>query len=136
MFHGKPLYVAIAQRKEDRQAQLQMKYAQRMATLAGSPPAVIPTGYPPLYYTPPGVVTQIPARQGLMYQPYGVRPGWRPSGFIPPARPAFQPMPLPMVSSIPFFVLFKKFLYAIIFALFYLLHIFSGALLYIVFTAS
>ncbi|ONK75716.1 uncharacterized protein A4U43_C03F19800 [Asparagus officinalis] len=51
-------------------------------------------------YTPTGLVPQIP-RQGLMYQPYGLRPGWRPSGFIPQARPAFQPMPLPMLPSAP-----------------------------------
>ncbi|KAK9289846.1 hypothetical protein L1049_008006 [Liquidambar formosana] len=63
MFHRKPLYVAIAQRKEDRQAQLQLQYAQRMAGLTGPSTAVIPGGYPPLYYAaPPGIVSQIPPR--------------------------------------------------------------------------
>ncbi|XP_008811028.1 polyadenylate-binding protein 4-like [Phoenix dactylifera] len=101
MFHGKPLYVAIAQRKEERQAQLQLQYAQRMAGLTGSPTAVMPAGYPPLYYTPPGVVPQIIPRQDLVYQPFGLRPGWRPSGFVPPLGPAFQPMPLPVMPNAP-----------------------------------
>ncbi|KAF8396488.1 hypothetical protein HHK36_018111 [Tetracentron sinense] len=92
-FHGKlvffctylkshPLYVAIAQRKEDRVAQLQLQYAQCMAGFTG-PSTVIPAGYPPLYYTPPpGVMSQIPPQQGLMYQPLGLRPGWRTNGAI------------------------------------------------------
>lgn len=99
MLHNKPLYVAIAQRKEDRLAHLQIHYAQRLASLAGPSTAVIPGGYPPLYYTaPPGVVSQLPSRPGLMYQPLGVRPGWRANGFAPPVRPAFQPSPVPVVS--------------------------------------
>lgn len=98
MFRQKPLYVTIAQRKEDRRAQLQLQYAQRMAGLAGPSTAFIPAGYPPLYYTPPGVVSQIPPRQVLMYQHLGFRPGWRAIGFAPPTRPAFQPMTLPVVS--------------------------------------
>ncbi|KAJ4972182.1 hypothetical protein NE237_005281 [Protea cynaroides] len=102
MFHRKPLYVAIAQRKEDRQAQLGLQYAQRIPGLAGPSTAVIPAGYPPLYYTPPpGVVSQIPPRQGLMYQPFSLRPGWTANGFAPPTRPAFQPMPLPVVPNTP-----------------------------------
>ncbi|CAL9169784.1 uncharacterized protein LOC135648930 [Musa acuminata AAA Group] len=96
MFYGKPLYVAIAQRKEERQAQLQMMYAQRMA---GSPAAVLPTGYGPLYYASSGVVSQVPPRQGVMYQPFGIRPGWRPNGFVAPSRPIFQSMPLPAMSN-------------------------------------
>eukprot|EP00262_Sarcandra_glabra_P014007 TRINITY_DN3996_c1_g1_i1.p1 TRINITY_DN3996_c1_g1~~TRINITY_DN3996_c1_g1_i1.p1 ORF type:complete len:627 (+),score=105.88 TRINITY_DN3996_c1_g1_i1:119-1999(+) len=101
MFHRKPLYVAIAQRKEDRQAQLQLQYSQRITGLAGPSPAVIPAGYPPIYYAPPGIVSQIPARQGLMYQPLGIRPGWRATGFPSPARPTYQPMPLPVIPNMP-----------------------------------
>ncbi|XP_022746812.1 polyadenylate-binding protein 7-like [Durio zibethinus] len=102
MFHRKPLYVAIAQRKEDRQAQLQLQYAQRMAGLAGPSTAVLPGGYPPLYYTAPtGVVSQVPPRPGMMYQPLGLRPGWRANGFAPPTRPAFQPSSLPLVPCAP-----------------------------------
>ncbi|XP_057984300.1 polyadenylate-binding protein 7 [Malania oleifera] len=100
MFHRKPLYVAIAQRKDERQAQLQLHYAQRMASLAGPSTTVIPSGYPPLYYpAPPGVVSQVPPRSGLMYQPLGLRPGWRPNAFAPPTGPAFQPPPLPMIPN-------------------------------------
>lgn len=99
MFYGKPLYVAVAQRKVERRAQLQLQYAQRVAGLAGSPTSVMPAGYPPLYYTPPGIVSQVPPRQGLVYQPFGLRPGWIPSGSVPPSRPAFQPMPLPVVRT-------------------------------------
>ncbi|XP_016651638.1 PREDICTED: polyadenylate-binding protein 7 isoform X1 [Prunus mume] len=95
MFHRKPLYVAIAQRKEERQAQLQLQYAQRMAGLAGPSTAVIPGGYPPIYYqAPSGVVPQVPPRPGLMYQPLGLRPGWRANGFAPTSGPAYQPPPV------------------------------------------
>lgn len=99
MFHRKPLYVALAQRKEERQAQLQIQYAQQMAGLAG-PSAVMPGAYPPIYYpAPPGVVPQAPARPALMYQSAAIRPGWRPHGFPNSARPGFQPSPVPLVSS-------------------------------------
>ncbi|KAE8681870.1 putative FKBP-type peptidyl-prolyl cis-trans isomerase 1 [Hibiscus syriacus] len=85
MFYRKPLYVAIAQRKEDRRAQLQLQYAHRMAELAGPSTAILPGGYPPLFYTSPtGIVSQ-------MYQPLGLRTGWRGNGLAPPARPVFQP---------------------------------------------
>ncbi|CAL1373038.1 unnamed protein product [Linum trigynum] len=100
MFHRKPLYVAIAQRKEDRQIQLQMQYAQRMVGLPGPSTAVMPGGYHPLYYTaPPGLVSQVPPRPGLMYQPMGIRPGWRPNAFVPPTRPTYQPGQLPMMPN-------------------------------------
>ena len=96
MFHRKPLYVSIAQRRE----QLQIQYAQRMAGLVG-PSSVIPGDYPPFYYTSPsGIISQVPPRPGLMYQPMGIRPGWRANGFAPPTRPAFQPSPISFVSSL------------------------------------
>ena len=38
------MWMAIAQRKEDRQAQVQLQYAQRMAGLAGPSTPVIPGG--------------------------------------------------------------------------------------------
>ncbi|XP_043707506.1 polyadenylate-binding protein 7-like isoform X2 [Telopea speciosissima] len=102
MFHRKPLYVAIAQRKEDRQAQLEFQYAQRITGLAGPSTAVIPAGYPHLYYTaPPGVASQIPPRQGLMYQPLSLRQGWMANGYASPTGPAFQPMPPPVVPNTP-----------------------------------
>ncbi|KAJ1378332.1 RNA-binding domain superfamily [Sesbania bispinosa] len=88
-FHGK---------KEDRQAQLQLQYAQQIAGLPGPSTAIIPGGYPPYYYATSGVVSHLPPRAGLMYQPLAVRPGWRANGFAPPAR-SFQQSPVPAVSN-------------------------------------
>ncbi|KAM2242422.1 hypothetical protein ACFX1S_009380 [Malus domestica] len=102
MFHRKPLYVAIAQRKEERQAQLQLQYAQRLAGFAGPSPTVIPGGYPPIYYqAPSGVAPQVPPRAGLMYQPLGLWPGWRPNGFVPTSGPAYQPPLGPVIPNAP-----------------------------------
>jgi len=41
MFYGKPLYIAFAQRKEDRKTQLKLHYAPQQARLNGSPATVI-----------------------------------------------------------------------------------------------
>ena len=49
MFYGKPLYVAIAQRKEDRKARLEQRFAE-FATMPGAASPVIPTGYPHVYF--------------------------------------------------------------------------------------
>ncbi|XP_047956164.1 polyadenylate-binding protein 7-like [Salvia hispanica] len=96
-FHGlilrrKPLYVAIAQRKEERQVQLQVIYAQHMAGLSGPPSPVIQGGYSHLYYPAPGVVPQMPAQPSVMYQQQGIRPGWRANGIPNPSRPVLHPM--------------------------------------------
>lgn len=100
MLHRKPLYVAMAQRKEDRKAQLQLHYAQRMAGLSGPSTPVIPGGYSPFYYSAPsGVVSPVPHRPGLMYQPLGMRPEWTVNGFAPPTRPPFQLPPAPVSVS-------------------------------------
>lgn len=99
MFHGKPLYVTIAQRKEDRKAQLQLQHAQRAAAeLVGHSSTFIPGGYPPVYYP----------RQGMMYQPVGLRPGWRPNSFVHPTRLPFQPSQLPVVSPYAHLILLQK----------------------------
>ncbi|KAL2934860.1 Polyadenylate-binding protein 7 [Bienertia sinuspersici] len=94
MFHGKPLYVAIAQRKEERQAQLQLHYSHCLARLPSPSSTMISGGYPHFYYTAPTVLPQLPPQQGLMYQPLGMRPVWRGNGFAPPAPHIFQPPPL------------------------------------------
>ncbi|KHN18709.1 Putative polyadenylate-binding protein, partial [Glycine soja] len=98
MFHGKPLYVALAQRKEDRKAQLQLQYAQQVAGLSGPSTAIIPGGYPPYYYAATGVISHVPPRAGLMYQHLPMRPGWGANGFALPAR-SFQQSPVPAVSN-------------------------------------
>lgn len=101
MFHRKPLYVSFAQRKEERQAHLQMHYAQRLTAIPGFPStAVFPGGYRPRFFPAgPNVIAPCP-QSSLMYQPQlGVRPGWRGNGFVPVARPAFQAPRTPSVCS-------------------------------------
>ncbi|CAL5205091.1 unnamed protein product [Lathyrus oleraceus] len=98
MFHGKPLYVALAQKKEVRQAQLQLQYGQQIPGLAGPSTAIVPGGYPPFYYQATGVVSHVPPRAGLMYQPMPLRPELRANGSAPPAR-SFQQSPAPVVSN-------------------------------------
>ncbi|KAL1566028.1 polyadenylate-binding protein 7-like isoform X1 [Salvia divinorum] len=103
-FHGlilkrKPLYAAIAQRKEERQVQLQVIHAQRMTGLSGPPSPVIQGGYSHFYYPPHGVVPQIPAQPSLMYQQPGIRPGWRANGIPNPSRPVLHPSPVPLAPN-------------------------------------
>ncbi|XP_038905827.1 polyadenylate-binding protein 7 [Benincasa hispida] len=99
MFHGKPLYLAIAQRKEDRQMQLKLQFAQRLAGIPGPSTTIFPGGYTPYYYPAPGVVPPVPSRPGLMFQPLGMRPGWRANTYTSPARPGFQPSPVPIIPN-------------------------------------
>ncbi|RZC77238.1 hypothetical protein C5167_001419 [Papaver somniferum] len=95
MLHRKPLYVAFAQKKEERRTQLQIEFSQGIAGLAvPTSAAVIPARYPPLYYTlPPNMVPS----QGLMHQPLVLTPEWGTSRFLPPARPNFHSVPRPMI---------------------------------------
>ncbi|KAF7804371.1 polyadenylate-binding protein 7-like [Senna tora] len=41
-----------------------------------------------------GIVSQVPSRPGLLYQPLGLRPGWRPNGFASPPTIPFQQSPV------------------------------------------
>ncbi|CDY67364.1 BnaA03g57630D [Brassica napus] len=96
MIENKPLYVAVAQRKEDRRARLQAQFSQ-MRPMA-MPPAVGPRMqmYPPggpgmgqqMFYGqgPPTMITQPP---GFGYQQQLV-PGMRPGGA--PMHNFFMPM--------------------------------------------
>ncbi|GMH26312.1 hypothetical protein Nepgr_028155 [Nepenthes gracilis] len=111
MFHGKPLYVAIAQRKEDRHALLLRQHARHIAGLAAPPTPVVPGGYPPIHYPAPGFVPQIPARPPMLMPPpvgwgpggfaHAIRPvGWGPGGLAPATRTAaFQPPPVPLIPT-------------------------------------
>lgn len=83
-FHGKPLWVSLAQRKEVRKAQLEQEMQARAAMSAqraavpGAPG--MPPGYPPMpFYAGPG---GMPPRPGFPtpYAPMPFPPGARPVG--------------------------------------------------------
>ncbi|KAK7345453.1 hypothetical protein VNO77_16057 [Canavalia gladiata] len=80
MFHRKPLYVAIAQRKEDRQTQLRLQYAQQLA------------GFQHYFYA--SVVPHM-HQSGMLYQPLGLRSGWKDNGFAP-LTSSFQQSQIPI----------------------------------------
>lgn len=92
MFHGKPLYVAIAQRKVDRQMKLQVQFGKRVdAGGSSSSASFIPGAYPPFYYTN--------TQPGMVYQPLNLAPTWK-SNMINSSNPTFQAVtyPPPMVN--------------------------------------
>lgn len=93
----KPLYVSIAQRKEDRQAHLQLLYSHRIPGFSGPPSPVLSGGYPHLYYPAPGLVPAIPTPPNMMYQPPVMRPGWRANAIPNPSRSVVHPSPVTMV---------------------------------------
>lgn len=81
MILNKPIYVALAQRKEQRRAQLEAQHAQR-AGMRIQQQAMANSMYPPgapVFY-PPG-------RTGFVYPSPMIR------GRFPPTRGGFQPMP-------------------------------------------
>ncbi|KAI3712264.1 hypothetical protein L1987_70815 [Smallanthus sonchifolius] len=106
MIAGKPLYVALAQRKEDRRARLQAQFSQMR------PIAMAPAGAPRMPMFPPGgpglgqqmfygqaQPTFIPPQPGFGYQQQLV-PGMRPGGgplpnFFMPMVPQGQQGPRP-----------------------------------------
>ncbi|KAI3815218.1 hypothetical protein L1987_14878 [Smallanthus sonchifolius] len=106
MIVGKPLYVALAQRKEDRRARLQAQFSQMR------PIAMAPAGAPRMPMFPPGgpglgqqmfygqaQPTFIPPQPGFGYQQQLV-PGMRPGGgplpnFFMPMVPQGQQGPRP-----------------------------------------
>ncbi|TVU47529.1 hypothetical protein EJB05_07133, partial [Eragrostis curvula] len=99
MFYGKPLYVSLAQRKEDRQAILQQHFTQ-LARMVGSANPMIPTGYPHVYFAHPSAhLPQGPPRHGFMYPPMGFSHEWRPNMF--PSPPNIQQIHSPMMPSSP-----------------------------------
>lgn len=76
MFHGKPLYVDFAQKKEDRKRLLQHMHAPKLEGLAGhSSTAVIPGARPPPF---------IYRTSGVVYHP-PLGSGWSANGFASPS---------------------------------------------------
>ena len=81
MLHGKPMYVALAQRQEDRRAQLEQQYAQRMMPhMMGGPmgamgPPMGPGMYGPGPQMPPYIQGPgrwvAPSTQGLRVRAWG-----------------------------------------------------------------
>lgn len=105
MLGTKPIYVALAQRKEVRRAQLEQQHAQRAQGMRPVAPGMVPPMYAgaPVFYPqpPPGPAG---ARPGYVYpqqvamprRPWPGAPGGQPgaggAGGVPRAAP-FQPMP-------------------------------------------
>uniref|UniRef100_A0A0E0FLW4 Polyadenylate-binding protein n=1 Tax=Oryza nivara TaxID=4536 RepID=A0A0E0FLW4_ORYNI len=99
MFYGKPLYVAIAQRKEERRAKLEQRFAE-LATMVGATSPVIPTGYPQFYFAHPSThLPQSPGRQGFMYPPIGISQEWRHNMF--PSSHNIQQIHSPIMRNTP-----------------------------------
>jgi polyadenylate-binding protein len=100
MLNGKPVYVALAQRREVRRAQLEQQYAQRMMIARpgggpgmppGGPQGMYPPGTPVFYAPPGGVPGRGPPGPGMVYQAMVPR-GYR--GPVPGApRPGYAPVP-------------------------------------------
>lgn len=99
LISGKPVYVALAQRKEVRRAQLEAQHAHQRAGLVVG--RGMPMGQPPMYGAAPMFYTQpnqMPpqARQGFVYpqqmMPRGMQPrGPMPYGARAPGAPAPGP---------------------------------------------
>ncbi|GAB2267572.1 poly(A) binding protein Pab2 [Dionaea muscipula] len=100
---SKPLYVALAQRKEDRRARLQAQFSQMrpiaMAQPVGPRMPIYPPGGPgigPQMYYGQGPTTMIPPQPALGYQHHMV-PGLRPGGapvpnfFVPVVQQGQRP---------------------------------------------
>ncbi|XP_058073878.1 uncharacterized protein LOC131222729 [Magnolia sinica] len=87
--HGKPLYVAIAQRKEDRQAILQHQYAKHMAALPCSfTSKITPSSYSVNCHPPPmSALSQINPYQPIICQDFGRSPS-----ILPPRKPIYPTM--------------------------------------------
>eukprot|EP00897_Mesotaenium_endlicherianum_P009619 jgi/Mesen1/8686/ME000516S08007 len=101
MMGTKPIYVALAQRKEERRARLQAQFQQRMApagVAGGAAPASVPMYHPgapnnlgqQIFYgqPPPGLIPPQPAGFGYQQQMLGIRPGGgqMPNYFVPAVR--------------------------------------------------
>lgn len=95
MVNSKPLYVALAQRKEERRAKLQAQFSQMRPALlpaVGPRMPIYPAGAPGLgqqLFYGQGPPPMIPHQPGFGYQPQLV-PGMRPNFFGPMIQPGQQ----------------------------------------------
>lgn len=128
MIGGKPLYVAMAQRKEVRKQQLEQIYNGYQMTTPMMPPGahimrpaaggMYPNGAPMFYTGPPGILAGPPIpqaqRHGMVYQqPQQTRGLWRPGSVQgQPGRP-YQPAPSFGVNTL--FLNFYPFLFIMLF---------------------
>lgn len=99
MFQGKPLYVALAQRKDQRHEQLQVQYAQRAKMGFNQ---ITPYGQQQSFIPQPGQATPGYPYQPGYPQPFNQRtPGYpgatmqgrQPGGFIPGQPQSYQQIP-------------------------------------------
>jgi len=95
MLGTKPLYVNVAQRKEVRQATLEVQYAARYSRMAGGGPQGPPSGQPmggyPMYNSPPSGFPGYPG--GVPGYPYGPGPAGARVGMMGAPKWAQQGMP-------------------------------------------
>ncbi|KAI9340691.1 hypothetical protein DFJ73DRAFT_554441 [Zopfochytrium polystomum] len=91
---GKPIYVALAQRKEVRRAQLAAQMQQRNQMRMQQSGLPVPGAYPgSLYYPPPGGIPPQQQRGGVFFPPAMVpRPRWAGPGGVP-GQPGVQMPP-------------------------------------------
>lgn len=98
MVANKPIYVALAQPKDVRRAQLEAHHAQRQQSMRmqqapgmGMPSGIYPTGAPVFYPQAAGMPPQ--RAQPLMYPQQVVHRGWPPQRAGPAAARQYQPLP-------------------------------------------
>ncbi|KAF5176307.1 Polyadenylate-binding protein [Thalictrum thalictroides] len=93
MLHQKPLYVAIAKSKDNRQEKLQLPYSQNLKHLAGHSKNFSLSAYPSVYYNSPAAFLQIPPHQEFFrHQNLGLK-----RLAYPNIAAAFRSIPFPMI---------------------------------------
>ncbi|KAI8607497.1 hypothetical protein BC830DRAFT_1046087, partial [Chytriomyces sp. MP71] len=101
LINGKPIYVALAQRKDVRRAQLSAQMQQRAQMRMQQVPAGYPGG---MYYPPPPNGMMPPQQRGGFFPPGQMgapRPRWTPNGPMGPGGFPQQPMPMGQFAGQP-----------------------------------